>query len=499
MSRTSSFIKGFASTTVQKILMKVIGLIVTPIVLTYLDKTEYGIWVIIASVLGYMGLMDFGVTGATSALTARSNTKDDEHHINVLINNAFVLQSTIGIFIIAIGIMMSSYFPNIFNMGDYPKEDAWLVFLLAIIGYGVSFPTKSLKGLIRARQMISLSVWISFSLFIITTFLNLYLLHLEFGLIALPISTILVRLLSFPLFFYFAKKAYPALKFNFSLVTKKNMKEIFGVSSFWFVGMIAAMVIYSTDSILIGIYMSTAMVTMYALTYRLSEVIREFIYSINFTLMPGIGQIMGEGDITKAQNIYLRSQPVILSLAVVGSVFIYLFNSYFVSAWVGEEYFAGEILSLIFAGILFISVVFHTSSLVISADLKLKGVTIVRISESILNITLSIWLMQVYGLVGVALATLISGIFTSFWIVPYMTLKHLDISFITWFKSIVLKVLGVFIVSVFLAFLAKKIFIYGVTGVISSLVFFTIFTVLTVWFISMDKETKRMVRAKIGK
>ena len=499
MNRTSAFIKGFASTVAQKILTKIIGLIVTPIVLIYLDKTEYGIWVIIGSVLGYMGLMDFGVTGATAAIAAKSNTKEDEHRINIIINNAFALQSIIGILIIIVGFMISFYFPEVFNMGNYSKEDAWLVFVMAIIGYGISFPLKSVKGLIRARQMISLVVWLEFVFFILVTVLNLYLLHLGFGLLALPVGALVVRLLSYPVYIHFAKKVYPQLCFEPSIITWVHMKDIFGVSSYWFVGMIAAMVIYSTDTILIGIFMSTAMVTMYALTLRLSEVMREFIYSISFTLMPAIGQIMGNGDIEKAREIYLRSQPVILSLAVVGAVFIYLFNAYFVGFWVGDEYFAGNTLSLIFAGMLFITVAFHSSSLVISADLKLKGVTITRISEACINIVLSILLVQSYGLEGIAFATLVTGILTSFWAVPYMTMKHLGVSFNSWMKKIVLKVLGVFVASVILAYFMQQLWVLGTAGVVFSLILYSMGGMVILWFIAMDAETKRMVYAKIRK
>ena len=499
MSRTNSFVKGFASTTAQKILTKLIGLIITPIVLTYLDKTEYGIWVIIGSLLGYMGLMDFGITGATSAIAAKSNTKENEHRINIVINNAFVLQSLIGVLIIAVGFIVSFYFPDLFNMGDYSKEDAWFVFVMAIIGYGISFPPKSLKGLIRARQMISLSVWLEFGLFILTTALNFYLLHVGFGLLSLPIGTIAVRLLSYPLFIFFAKKAYPQLHFDFSVITLKHMKEIFGVSSLWFVSMIAAIVIYSTDTILIGIFMSTAMVTMYALTFRLSEVIREFIYSISFTLMPAIGQIMGKGDIDKAREIYLRSQLVILSLAVIGAVFVYLFNGYFVKFWVGDEYFAGNTLSLIFAGMLFITVVFHSSSLILGADLKLKAITLIRITEAVINIGLSIWLVQMYVLLGVAFATLIAGILTSFWAIPYMTMKHLGIPLGTWMKKIALKLLVVFAVSVVLAYVVQQLWKFGSLGILASFLIYSIGSIVVIWFISMDYETKRMVHAKFGK
>ena len=499
MSRTRSFVRGFASTTAQKFLTKLIGLIVTPIVLTYLDKTEYGIWVIIGSVLRYMGLMDFGVTGATAAITAKSNTKEDEHRINIIINNAFTLQSIIGILIIIVGFMVSFYFPDVFNMDDYSKEDAWLVFMIAILGYGISFPSKSLKGLIRARQMISLVVWLEFLFFILVTGLNLYLLYLGFGLLALPVGALAIRLLSYPVYMFFANKAYPNLHFDASVITWVHMKEIFGVSSYWFVGMIAAMVIYSTDTILIGIFMSTAMVTMYALTYRLSEVIREFIYSISFTLMPAIGQIMGKGDIQKVREIYLQSQPVILSLSVVAAVFVYLFNGYFVKFWVGGTYFAGNSISLIFAGMLFITVFFHASSLILGADLKLKFITTVRIAEALLNIILSIWLIQVYGLVGVALATFIAGTLTSFWAIPYMTMKHLHISFNLWLKKIAFKLILVFVGSVILAYIIKLLWVYGSWGVTVSFVLYGLGSMILVWLIAMDEKTKRMIYAKIGR
>ncbi len=473
-----------------------IGLVVTPIVLSYLDKTEYGIWVIIGSVLGYMGLMDFGITGATTAIIAKSNTQKKETYINTIINNAFALQVLISLLIVIFGLLFSSYFPTMFNIGNYDKEDAWRVFVMAIIGYGISFPPKSLKGLIRARQMISLAVWLEFILFIIVTALNLYLLHLGFGLLALPLGTIAVRLLAYPIYIYFAKKAYPQLHFDLSVVNLKHMKEIFGVSAYWFVGMIAAMIIYSTDTILIGMFMSTAMVTMYALTFRLSEVLREFIYSINFTLMPGIGQIMGSGDKNKARDIYLRSQPIILSLSAVGAVFISLFNQVFVSFWVGDAYFAGQALSLIFGAILFTSVVFHASSLVISADLKLKEVTTTRIVEAIINIVLSIWLIQNYGLNGVALATLMAAILTSFWYVPYITMRHLDISFKTWIHFIGYKIIIIFLFSMASAFICKQ--YIGSSNTLTLLAFtgFCIINALLLWIIALDKETKGIVYAK---
>jgi len=497
MSRTKSFIRGFASTTAQKVITKIIGLIVTPIVLTYLDKTEYGIWVIIGSVLGYMGLMDFGITGAISVIIAKNNTKDKEEHINIIINNAFLLQSLIGLFIILIGVIISFYFYDFFDIDNYSKDDAWIVFIMAVIGYGISFPSKSLKGLIKARQMISLAVWLEFFMFISVTSLNLYFLHLQFGLLALPLGTIIIRLLSYPIYMFFAKRAYPKLKFSISYISLDYIKDIFNVSSIWFIGMIAAMVIYSTDTILIGKLLDISLVTIYTLTFRLSEVFREFIYSISLTLMPAIGQIMGMGDMDKARKIYLSSQPLILSLAIVASIFVFLFNSYFVSFWVGDSYFAGEQLSLVFAIMLFTTVVFHSSSLILSADLRIKEVTTIRLLEAFINIVLTIWFLKLYGLIGAAIATLISSILTSFWYIPYLAMKHLQISFKRWFNLIIIKILKVLVSIIFLSIIVKQLFYFGNLGVFISFILYGVISLLILWLLTIDEEIKRMIYKKI--
>lgn len=497
MSRTSRFVKGLVSTTSQKILTKVIGLVVTPIVLTYLDKTEYGIWVIIGSVLGYVGLMNFGVTGATSVIIAKNNTEQNENHINTIVNNAFALQALIGALIIVVGFGVSFLFPDVFNLEDYSEDKAWMVLVMAIVGYGISFPPKALKGLIRARQMISMSVWVEFFLFLSNTALNLILLDLGFGLMALPLGSITLRLLSYPLFFIYAKKAYAPLRFDLSLVSIKSIKEIVSFSSLWFVGMIAAMVIYSTDAILIGVFLSTASVTIYALTYRLSEVIREWIYSISFTLMPGIGQIMGSGDKAKAQEIYLRTQPVIIALSIVGAGMIYLLNNAFVSTWVGSDYFAGQALSTVFAAILFVSVVFHSSSLVISADLKIKGVTAVRISEALLNILLSIWLIQKYELLGVAIATLIAATLTSFWMVPFITLRYLQISFATWIKKVFSKIFKIMVLNVLIIYFFNRLFDFTDVYMLLYGLIYCVINVYIIWKISFDDQMKSMILSKL--
>lgn len=494
MSRTKSFVRGFSSTTAQKLLTKGIGILVTPIILTYLNETEYGIWIIIGSLLGYMGLVDFGVTGTTTVLASKKNNKSLEHEINLIINNSFALQCLFGLLMIVIGGVASFYFPNFFELNGYSESQAVVVFFIATVAYGIGMPLKSLKGIIRARQRIATLVWLEFLIFLVTTSINLTLLYYHFGLLSLPLGTIFIRILSFPFILFITKRSYPNLALKFSLIKIKHMKEIFGVSIYWFIGMVAAMVIYSTDSILIGVFLSASLVTSYALTYRLSEVFREFLFSFYFTMMPAIGQLLGQQEKDKVRKLYIKSQCIILAVTIMCASGIYLFNESFISLWVGDKFYSGDEFSLVFASLLLTGVVFQSSSVVLNADLQVKFVTMVRLIEASLNITMSIIFLKLFGLIGLAYATLISSLLTSFWLIPLKTLRLLNISIIDWMRIIGVKLLIVIILNICIVYCSKL----SIISLNTTLVIFLSLNLFVFWRLILDSQTQNLFLQKLN-
>jgi O-antigen/teichoic acid export membrane protein len=445
-NRTKAYVKGLTSTTLQKILTKVIGFVVTPIVLSYLGKDTYGIWIVIGSFLGYMGLMDFGITGAVTQLIAKNDHEGNDEVINKIVNNSFFLQIAIGSAIILIGVILSFFFPSWFDIDSNMKQTAATAFLLAAIGYGISFPPKTLKGLIRGRQHIALAVWLEFFLFVLTTGLNLWLLASGFGLLALPVGTIVVRLISYPLFLKMAKKTFPNLRIDIRYFKWSEAKGILKISGVWFVALSSAVVIYTSDTLIIGAFLATALVTVYALTFRLSEFLREFIYMFNTTAMPGLGQLSGRGELQKVKRIFFSMFPFVMSLTFSAVLFLIFFNESFVTLWVGHDYYGGDELNYVFAASLLTTVVFHSFSIILSSGLELKTVAFSRISEAVLNIVLSIWLSKYYGLLGVALGTIVANVTTSFWAVPYKAMRYLEVSLRETWEGFLKKIVLQFVV-----------------------------------------------------
>jgi len=486
LSRKKQFLKGISSVFLQKILVRIIGVVITPIILYYLSPQEYGIWILINSFLGYMGLLDFGITGAVTTIIAKNDNDYTNHkYLLTIINNAFFLQLFIALFIMIIGFCFSFYFPKFFKI-DKPElsKIAIIVFNIAIISYGISFPLKALKGFLKGKQYIALVVWLEFIFFITTTLLNLFLLYEGWGLLSLSISSLIVRIISFFIIYFFIKKIFNYFNLNIKLINRESLKDIFNVSIYWFIGMIAAVIIYSTDNIVIGSILSVSFVTIYALSYRLTEVIREFIYSINFTLMPGIGQLLGEKKIDRVKEIYLETQSFILVLALLSSLFIFLFNKDFITLWVGEKFYGGEKLTLIFSLILFSSIIFHSSSIILSAALKVKVVSFLRILEALINIILSIILIKYLNLIGVSLATFLSSLLTAF-LIPYYAMKYLDISFNEYYMRVILKIFPIYLFLFILVFILKN----NDFNVIIRLIIFIVSSILSIFYI-LKKEYK---------
>lgn len=496
MSRTKSYINGIFSTTGQKVLTKIIGLIITPIVLSYLGQDTYGIWLVIGSFLGYMGLMDFGITGSVTQLIAKSDTTDNAHRINIIVNNSFFLQVIIGAFIILIGVVSSFFFPTWFNIQPESQEIAWMAFLLAAIGYGISFPPKTLKGLVRGKQYISLLVWVEFSLFISNTALNLWFLHLGMNLLALPVSTIIIRILSYAVYFKVAQKAYPHIHLSVSYFKWSEAKSILSVSSVWFIGAMSALVIYTSDTIIIGAVLGTGVVTVYALSFRLSEFLREFIYTISNTAMPGLGQLVGQGEYKKVKHIFLKMYPFIINTTMAAVVLVALFNEHFVSLWVGAELYGGQKLSNIFALTLFTTVIFHSFSVILSSGLNLKVIAISRSIEAALNIGFSLWLVDEFGLIGVAMGTIIANVLTSFWAVPYYASRYIGLSIGDILKNFAINV-GFSSLLYIMLYLFLRDYMFNTYGNFPSFFVLVVTSLIFIWFFGLTQDLREKVIAKI--
>ena len=97
-------------------------------------------------------------------------------------------------------------------------------------------------------------------------------------------------------------------------------------------------------------------------------------------------------------------------LVIVSLTLVCIFNNIFVKLWVGGELFAGYHFTIIYGAFILFSIARHNGYIMYQSFGRLRPIVIGHLIEIPLYIGLSIILIEIFGLVGVAYANIISSL-----------------------------------------------------------------------------------------
>jgi len=434
-SRTAAAIRAVGASYLTRALTIVISFVVTPIVLGYIGRDLYGFWVIVGSVIGYVGMVDFGVTGSVGTLIARQQGNIDD--VNRIAVNALVVHLGTGVVALLLAGGASVFAPPFLNV---PVDQHHLIaklILLAGAGLALSFPVQTLKAVLRGTQRIATLRIVEFLLMLGRTGLILFLLFQGHSIMALPLSTIASSLLGLVVFFWLTARKVPGFRMRIGDLSTSQIGPILSVSAWWFLGNLGALFIYQTDNIVLGKFLGSAAVTTYALTFRVPELVRGQIYQLNMAVAPGVGDLVGRGETERLRELFVSGTRIVLFLGISAAVMIVKFNRGFVTLWVGEENYGGDLLTVVFSSSLVYLVMFHLSSIILTNFLDLKVLATTRFIEGSINLVLSLVFVQRFGMLGVAVATLLTGLLTSAWFLPMRVCNILGLESWEYWRPIV--------------------------------------------------------------
>jgi O-antigen/teichoic acid export membrane protein len=211
-------------------------------------------------------------------------------------------------------------------------------------------------------------------------------------------------------------------------------------------------------------------------------------------LMPGVGDLIGRQEFDKLKKIFLSSTKVLLALGLTLAVFLLLFNRHIVRFWVGEDNFAGQGVTMVFALAVFQMIVSHHCSSFLSSFLKLKSLALVRWTEGVVNLSLSIYLAQEIGMIGVALGTLVAGALTSAWYFPLKTCRLLSVTLADLSREVVFPLFRFSLLLFGLALLFAEADKSSLFMLLLDLATFALSTIVGGYFLLLSPKEKKIFR-----
>jgi O-antigen/teichoic acid export membrane protein len=419
----SKYLLNVGSTNFIPVLQAAFTLVTTPLILHSLGKNDYGIWFLFQSIILWLGLARFGFDTTLIRDLAAIREKPVGEETQTLVSSTFYT-SFLVLIVLAVSIFsMSQIFGNGFDFGVDKNILFKNTFVIVFVIFVFQFLGSSLESLFYSRDMFYRRniICVVRNIFQFALIIGVYSLN-KLNLIGLAAIVMVAACFEFIALLLVARKIwgfFPSVK-KFDLnVIKKMVRP----SSGYFVISIAGLVIFRSDNFLIAAFLSVEEVAVYAISYYLLDYTMRFIWNFGELLSPRLSACYYNNQISELKSVFWKMNLVTVSLALAGGLAIYFLGFWFLKIWVSEANFVPLNVLRVFAFTLFFQCVTKACAVFIKAIGKHQPIAWVSCLEAVLKIGVSIVLAQNYGMLGIALGTLIAHLLTTGWFIPYLALK----------------------------------------------------------------------------
>jgi O-antigen/teichoic acid export membrane protein len=386
----------------------VIGVMMLPFNIAHLGQSTYGLWVLIASVTMYFSILDLGYGVSQVKFASEYRARRDREGLNQIVSSLFFFFCVIGLAAFAVGVLLSMNLERFFSLTPAQAGDGRDVLLIISAYLALGFPASVFGGIVNGFQRHYLNGFVSIGTSIVVAVVNLAVLSAGYGLVELVAATTTIRALSYAGYTMNAYRAFPGLRIRLSKVRLPRLREVTGFSVFILLIDLANKVNYSTDTIVIGAFMSTAAIAVWAVAQRLIDATQTITGQLTGALFPIVVDSSALGREDRLRELFIQGTRVSLAMVIPVVTGLSLLAEPLVMAWVGPEFSGSIAVIYILAMAVAIRVGNSTATTLLKGAGRHRLLAISNVLVAILNIGFSIALVRRMGLAGVALGTLMA-------------------------------------------------------------------------------------------
>lgn len=318
----------------------IISIAYTPIMLRLLGQSEYGLYNLVASVVSYLGLLNFGFGSAYIRYYSRYNVKDGNRNIAKLNGMFLIIFTTIGIVAAVAGTVLVLNIDLVLGnqLSNHEINTATILMAIMVFNIAISFPNVVFNSNIVANEKFVFQKILQLLKTILNPFLILPLLFMGYGSIGMVVGTTFLSLITNISNAFFCLKKLN-MKFIFKDFDFILMKEITIFSSYLFLNMIIDQINWNVDKFILGRFHGTVAVALYGLAAQINTYYLSLSVAISNVFIPRVNKMVAisndNQELTKLFTKVGRIQFIVLSLIVSGFVF---FGRPFIGMWAGENY-----------------------------------------------------------------------------------------------------------------------------------------------------------------
>lgn len=427
-------------------IMGLLGFIKIRVLIDYLGVNFVGFTTTFNQIFGYLNLAEAGFGTAIVFALYTPVIKRNKKKVNQLLSGARIVFARIGVIILIVGFILSFFVDMMIKknpVDPFTTQILFIIFLITSTGNYFIFAPRFLLQADQNKYMINL---VTNGTRILQILVEIALLMLGFGLMTIFISYFIIMFITNVIINKLAYREYPWIKLNVrpDMSTVANTKHVF-------VQRIGSIVALNTDSIMLAAFVGTDVAGIYAAYNYIAQFIISITSKIINATQESFGHFFASKEKEEGVNAYWEMNAFLFFIASIIFTVTYLSVNDFIRLWVGKKMLVSQFTVLLFSAVFFYRIVRGTSMVIVNGIGAFKETKWQSLFEGLLNLILSIILVQKYSINGVLISTVIAYLLTGFWFVPnyiFQKVFHKNpiAYYVNYFVNVVIMVVVLYIV-----------------------------------------------------
>jgi O-antigen/teichoic acid export membrane protein len=388
-----------------------VGFLLAPFIVHHLGNVAYGIWVLAISSVNYLFLLDLGMRSSVLRFVSQGHTVGDHAAASDALSAALWVRLQIGALVLVLSLGLAAVFPLLFRVPPEMATSARLAVSIIGVTTALGMSVGVFGGVVSALNRYDLQTLVTLVELAIRVTGVVLVLRRGYGIVAIAGCELLAAVAGNLLLLALARRIYPQLRVTLKQPQKAMLRSLWSYSLYAFLTSVAIQLVYQTDNLVVGTFVSASAVTFYSIGNSLCRYTDQFAGAMTSTFVPVASTYEAGGDAGRLQGLYRVGTRAMLALSLPIIVTLLFRGRTFIGLWMGPQYAqrSGTVLILLAIALLF-SLANKTAAAIAFGTSRHKTMARWAIAEGVVNLGLSIALVHPFGIYGVAIGTLLPSL-----------------------------------------------------------------------------------------
>lgn len=369
----------------------------------YLGMENLGLMRLFSQLIAYLSLADLGIGSAATYALYKPLSEKNYDKLNLIVSTISSFYKKIAVVILSVGLLLNFAVPILIKTEVAGKiiYGYWSLYVIntaisyTFAKYSIIFIANQEYGFVRKTSGL-IALFFQIAQIILLIYIKSFLVY------------ILINMLNNLLCFYFYKKHFKE-KYSYIKTVFERDKNIIRDVKNMFCHKIAGLVVSNTDYIVLAKFTTLSTIAIYSSYLTIYSTLLMLIGIITSVITPLIGKFIASN---KKEDIYIYWSELYSLYMFLGTVFV--FSTYrlvtpFIKLWLGENYILPKLTVILIMINLFVSITRCITDIFKDCSGFFDDIY-TPVFESLINLVVSLVLVQKIGLNGVILGTICSNI-----------------------------------------------------------------------------------------